>query len=106
MSRSIDGVLSMLRSNEDVLAFLSKEEMLVPRSNDEDRLPCLTNMSSVGLRVREGGGPFCNLPFLRPNSSRETPPVLLSDAWVLATGADSLRPNLSRGENNRYEGEG
>lgn len=106
MSRSIDGVLNMLRSKDDVLACLSNEEMLVCRSNEDVRLPCLTNMSRVGLRVREGGGPLMDLVFLLPNSSSETPPALLSaDVCMLLTEAESLLP-LSLREKCRYDGEG
>ena len=75
-SLSMEGVLSKLRSNEEVLACRSKEEMLVCLSKGDVRLPCLTNLSSVGLRVR-GGGPFSVLLLRRPNSSRETPLTLL-----------------------------
>jgi hypothetical protein len=102
MSRSKDGVLKMLRSNEDVLGCLSNEERLelVCRSN-EFRLPCLTNISRVGLRVREGGGPFIVLVFLRPNSSSETPPPRLPSVvdWELTAGTESLLL-LVQGEKN------
>lgn len=102
-SRSWELVLRMLRSNDDVLACLSKDDTLVWRSN-ERLLPCRINLSNVGLLVREAGGVFIDLFFLRPNSSNETPPVPLSD-WVLETGAESLLP-LSQEEKNRHEGEG
>ncbi len=74
----------MLRSNDDTLACLSKDDTLDCFSS---WLPLLTNLSRVGLRVM---GAFTFLFFLRPNSSSETPPTLTScvDDWMLV--ADSL----------------